>query len=200
MTLWCTGTFVLSYSIGQAVLTVFQCNPIDALWEPAVQGKCINLHDVIIVFASLNIGTDILVLCLPLPQLWKLNMPSRRKYELMGIFFLGGLFDFPSLIGGGLLIALSVCFASVIRVPYMAKMSLLDPSWSNVYGAMWSIVELNLGIVSACLPTLRPLFLHVFHGGYSSSSHPQPANKKSTGNDGLSDTIAMVEVEVAFKA
>ena len=119
----------------------------------------------------------------------------------MGIFFLGGLFVFFSLIGGGLLTLLSVCVASVIRVPYIARVSLLDPSWSDVYGAIWSIVELNLGIVSACLPTLRPLFLHVFHDGYGSTSRRQPVNKKSTGNaeDGLSDTIPMVKVEVAFK-
>ena len=118
------------------------------------------------------------------------------------MFFLGGLFVFPSLIGVGLLTALSVCIASVIRVPYVAQISLLDPSWSDVYGAIWSIVELNLGIVSACLPTLRPLFLHVFHGGYNPNSHGRPSNKKSTRNaeDGLSDTNPMVEIEAAFKA
>ena len=184
------------------MLTIFHCDPVDALWDATVKAKCINFHDVLIIFSSLNIGTDILILCLPVPQLWKLNIPRRRKYELMGIFSLGGLFVFSSLIAGGVLIVLSVCVASVIRVPYIAQISLLDPSWSDVYGAIWSVVELNLGIVSACLPTLRPLFLHVFHGGYSSSSHRQPANKKSTGNaeDGLSDTIPMVEIEAPFKA
>ena len=115
------------------------------------------------------------------------------------MFFLGGLFVFFSQIGGGSLIALSVCVASIIRVPYIARMSLLDPSWSDVYGAIWSIVELNLGIVSACLPTLRPLFLHVFRGGYSPTSHGQPAKGKSTGNV-ESDTIPMVGIEAAFKA
>ena len=202
ISLWCIGAFVLSYSIGQTVLTILHCNPVDALWDPTVKAKCINFHTVGIIFSSLNIGTDILILCLPVPQLWKLNMPRRRKYELMGMFSLGGLFVLPSLIGGGLLIALSVCVASVIRVPYISQTSLLDSSWSDSYGSIWTMVELNLGIVSACLPTLRPLFIHVFHGGYNSSSHRQPAKKKSTGNadDGLSDTIPMVEIEAAFKA
>ena len=118
------------------------------------------------------------------------------------MFFLGGLCVFSSLIGGRSLTALSVCIASVIRVPYVAQISLLDPSWSDVNGAIWSIVELNVGIVSACLPTLRPLFLHVFHGGYNSTLHGQPSNGESTGNaeDGPSDTIPMVEIEAAFKA
>ena len=200
--IWCIGGFVLSYSIIQIVLTIFHCNPVDALWDPTVKAKCINFHTVGIVFSSLNIGTDILILCLPVPELWKLNMPRRRKYELMGMFFLGGLFVFPSLIGGGSLTVLSVCVASIIRVPYIAQLSLLDPSWSDVYGAIWSIVELSLGIVSACLPTLGPLFLHFFHGGYSSTPPRQPAKRRPTGKaeDGLSDTIPMVEIEAAFRA
>ena len=53
---------------------------------------------------------------------------------------------------------ISVCIVSIIRVPSIAHISLTDPSWSDVYGAIWSIVELNIGIVSACLPTLKPLF------------------------------------------
>lgn len=84
---------------------------------------------------------------------------------------------FPFMFGGELLIVLSVCVASVIRVPYIAHTSLVDPSWSDVGGATWSIVELNLAIVSACLPTLRPLFLRVFHGGYKAGSNSQMLRK-----------------------
>ena len=70
---------------------------------------------------------------------------------------------------------------SVIRVPAIAHISLTDPSWSDVYGAIWSVVELNVGIVSACLPTLRPLFIYLFEGRYgtklkSGSAWSQDAN------------------------
>ncbi len=60
---------------------------------------------------------------------------------------------------------------------------------------MWSVVELNIGIVSACLPTLRPVFSYVFRGRpqlgtkikNSAASHESPGirlrgfNKSSTG-------------------
>ena len=52
----------------------------------------------------------------------------------------------------------SVCVVSIIRTPQVRAVSLIDPSWSDVNGVVWSVVELNIGIVSACLPTLRPLF------------------------------------------
>ena len=71
----------------------------------------------------------------------------------------------PSLFGDGLLILFSVCLADIIRVPYIAHISFVDPSWFDIYGVNRSVVVLNLGIVSACLPTLPPLFLHVLHGG-----------------------------------
>ncbi len=110
----------------------------------------------------------------------------------------GWIVRFPSMSSGRSLIVLSVCFASVIRVPYIAHISLVDPSWSDVYGVIWSVVELNLGIVSACLPTLRPLFIHVFHGGYrprTASPSSQSSVKTSTviAEDKLSDIILITE-------
>ena len=60
------------------------------------------------------------------------------------------------------LIVLSVCIASIIRAAYVGQISLTDPSWSDALGAMWTVVELSLGVVSACLPTLRPLVVRSF--------------------------------------
>ena len=75
------------------------------------------------------------------------------------------------------LTASSACVASIIRVPYIAHISLIDPSWSDVYGAIWSVVELDMGIVSACLPTLRPLYMHVFHGSAAGNSRSSLIDK-----------------------
>lgn len=92
--------------------------------------------------------------------------------------------------------ALSVCVASIIRVPHLARVSLVDQTWSDVDGFIWSVAELNLAIVSACLPTLRPLFLHVFHGGYAASPDCQTPECRRPGRrvsaeDGLSDVASM---------
>ena len=63
---------------------------------------------------------------------------------------------------------------------------------------IWSTVELNVAIVSACLPTLRPLFLHVFQGGYTTSRDYQSPECRSPGRkvfaeDGLSDVASMTK-------
>lgn len=72
----------------------------------------------------------------------------------------------------------SACICSVLRtveglepavydlscmIPNQHFISIVSPSNSFQIGGravsgMWSLLELNVGIISACLPTLRPLF------------------------------------------
>lgn len=89
--LWCVGGFVVSYSIAQSLVEVFQCSPVNALWNPQVKGKCIDLDDELLVSSALNVSTDVLILVIPLPILWRLQISMERKVQLIGIFLLGGL-------------------------------------------------------------------------------------------------------------
>ena len=89
--LWGAGLFTLAYSIVGVFAVVFHCTPTRSLWDPTVTGKCIDFDALLIVISSCNIGADILVLCLPMPLLWQLKMPAKRKAQLTGIFLLGGL-------------------------------------------------------------------------------------------------------------
>lgn len=60
------------------------------------------------------------------------------------------------------LVAFSVCIASVIRAPYIAQVTKEDPAWSFAFAGIWSTVELTIGNVCACLPTIRPVVVHIF--------------------------------------
>lgn len=74
----------------------------------------------------------------------------------------------------------SVCVVSIIRAPEVRDVSLTDPSWSDVDGIVWSMVELNIGIVSGCLPTLRPVFVCLFRGRRQTIA--QAKNSATSGN------------------
>ena len=39
-----------------------------------------------------------------------------------------------------------------------------DAPWTDVDGGQWSVVELCIGIVCACVPTLRPLVNYIVRG------------------------------------
>ena len=91
ISLWGIGIFVLAYSTLQFLLTVFPCSPVKRLWDPAVEGSCIDFEKMILVGPCLNVATDIMILCLPMTQLWHLSISRKQKLQLTGIFLLGGL-------------------------------------------------------------------------------------------------------------
>ena len=88
---WAIGSVITAYTIIQIVCVILHCIPVRALWETQVPAHCINLDDVFITCGSLNIGTDIAILCLPMPDLWKLKVSTRQKVQLTFMFLLGSL-------------------------------------------------------------------------------------------------------------
>ena len=59
-------------------------------------------------------------------------------------------------------VCISVCVTSILRVLAYNPDQVIDGTYSTVGTVTWSSVEQGLGIVCACLPTLRPLFTGCF--------------------------------------
>ena len=72
---------------------VFQCHPVDAIWSVEMYAnQCFNQYAWSIAHGTTNILTDIVILGLPLPLIWKLQIRRKRKVGLLGIFLLGSLY------------------------------------------------------------------------------------------------------------
>ena len=72
--------------------SIFQCRPVAAFWNHTIQGaECIDLPRFTVVSGVLNLLTDVLILCLPIPMVWGLNTTNAQKVTLTGIFLLGAL-------------------------------------------------------------------------------------------------------------
>ena len=57
----------------------------------------------------------------------------------------------------------SGCITSIIRLYSLYTVAhSTDYTWDNVGAATWSSIELNIGIICACLPTLKPVVNHLF--------------------------------------
>ncbi|KAL8764456.1 MAG: hypothetical protein Q9194_007075 [Teloschistes cf. exilis] len=122
----------------------------ETAWDPTVPGaKCIKLMLELEVSGCFNALTDIITVCLPMPLLWRAQMPPRKKYQVIATFLVGGF----------------VCIVSVWRVPMQAGISLVDASYTDVTACNWSFVELSVAIMCGCLPTLRPLVGWCLNGG-----------------------------------
>ena len=89
--LWSVGMFVTTYS-GIAILAaIFQCRPIQGAWDPTVKAKCIKFNLVLMIMGGMNVLTDLILVCAPLPTIWGLQMEKTMKLQLTGIFCVGGL-------------------------------------------------------------------------------------------------------------
>ncbi|KAH7394674.1 hypothetical protein BKA66DRAFT_598838 [Pyrenochaeta sp. MPI-SDFR-AT-0127] len=157
----CTSSYLTLavVNIGGVVLTfvtAFQCRPVQAAYNLAIKNpSCISIESIYLASAPVNVATDLAILILPIPVLTTLSLPLRQKAILILTFLVGVVF---------------VTVIDVARIYYMqlaaedlhdqasTKLTTsLEFSYNVSLVLMWSAVEINVGIVCACVPTLKPL-------------------------------------------
>ena len=87
--LWFTHFLVIGWFIAMGLLNTFLCNPIEKQWRPSVPGHC---HAITVLWLSSTISDvviDFILLLLPLPMLWRLQMKCSRKILIMAVFACG---------------------------------------------------------------------------------------------------------------
>ena len=91
--LWAVGIFVLGYGLIRASTSLFQCTPLNYIWDPSIEnGFCGTIPLIGTIMAVFNVLTDIIILVMPMPLLWKMQVETKMKLQVMGIFLLGGLY------------------------------------------------------------------------------------------------------------
>ena len=72
---------------------IFLCRPISAAWDPNAlfTDKCLNVQAYLRGVTISNLLIDVIILCLPIYMVLKLQLPVRKKIVLAGIFMVGGL-------------------------------------------------------------------------------------------------------------
>ena len=87
--LWATGALVVSWWITFDILAICTCNPPRKQWDTEIAGHCLDSYKTFVAAATPNVIIDVIILVLPLPMLWKLQVSLRRKLALVGAFILG---------------------------------------------------------------------------------------------------------------
>ena len=91
MVLYAIGATIMVWWIAMQFASIFGCTPIDFTWDPHGQGHCINLDKFYLGQAIPNIITDIVLLSITIPMIWRLQLPRSQKIALSGVFLLGSL-------------------------------------------------------------------------------------------------------------
>ena len=87
--LWAVGSLVAGWWIAIDFLTLFFCTPPRKTWTPEISGHCLNpLHTALGTTLS-NVVIDVIILLLPFPTLWALQVGTRKKMGLILVFASG---------------------------------------------------------------------------------------------------------------
>lgn len=145
-----TGLAVLCFMLSIGFASIFECIPIRSFWVFSVHGRCVNVDRLFLAGGSVNVVLDFLILALPIPILWRLRTTKGQKTVLTCIFS----------------IAAFVCIVSIIRLVVLSRLTVHDITWNFVNAAVWTETESSLSVVSACIPSLRPLVALIIRGNH----------------------------------
>ncbi len=87
-----TFALVVVFILYKLPAQIFSCVPPSKNWEPEIEGHCENDYTnfgLLLAGLVLDVLTDLLILLLPMPLLYRLHTTKMRKLALIGAFVLG---------------------------------------------------------------------------------------------------------------
>ncbi|KAM3074472.1 hypothetical protein ACMFMG_002725 [Clarireedia jacksonii] len=166
---WILWTFIVGTGIFGTVyvlVVILQCHPVSGWWMIPERKGCVSpkvIAYTTYVASGVNAVADWVFGLLPVFIIKDLKMSRRMKITV------NGLLSFAAI----------ASISTVIRIPYVGQLKTFDDFlWNTSDFALWSTVEVGVGIVAACCATLRPL-LRVF---LVKTGQRRPSYNESTRN------------------
>ncbi|OJJ66123.1 hypothetical protein ASPBRDRAFT_49204 [Aspergillus brasiliensis CBS 101740] len=145
--------FLVAFTIACGLTLILQCIPVAAAWDTSLRphARCFDgdTYTAIGLWNSItNLVTDVIFATLPIPLFIGIQVNWRTKFSLIGVLSLGYL----------------ACVAGIVKI--VAQVNVLKEQ--NMYRhdtfMIWNCAELNVAILAACLPSLKPLLKSILDG------------------------------------
>ncbi|KAL5411384.1 hypothetical protein PMIN03_004883 [Paraphaeosphaeria minitans] len=136
-------------------LIVFLCTPVSMYWTyGAPDGSCLNEGTATLAAGIINVIADFACTVTPIPMVMSLKMPRRQRVAVIILFSLGFL----------------VTVAGIVRTYYIYESLIVqyDNTWYSYPLWIAAAIEIDLGVICASAPVLRPL-LTKLHRSFSSA-------------------------------
>ncbi|KAL5380616.1 hypothetical protein DPSP01_007680 [Paraphaeosphaeria sporulosa] len=135
-------------------LIVFLCTPVSMYWTyGAPEGNCLNEGTATLIAGIINVIADFACTVTPIPMVMSLKMPRRQRFAVIVLFSLGFF----------------VTAAGSVRTYYIYESLVVqyDTTWYAYPLWIAAAIEIDLGVICASAPVLRPL-LAKLHLSFSS--------------------------------
>ncbi|KAL9601246.1 MAG: hypothetical protein Q9219_002651 [cf. Caloplaca sp. 3 TL-2023] len=154
---------VIAWLLARYIAIILHCIPPSAYWDKSIKDATCGVDDRRFFMGTntVNFILDLITLVLPMPYVHRLQVRRSQKLVVFGMFALGGFIVAVSII------LLVVCYKLDNTSP--------DITWTISPVVLWAGTEINLGVVTACLPSLRPIFLLITKGRVK-PDHPKASH------------------------
>ncbi|KAL8968361.1 MAG: hypothetical protein Q9183_002494 [Haloplaca sp. 2 TL-2023] len=148
---WAIGAVLVIWTTVSILLCIFACKPIKASWDiilyVAPTTVCrIKAYDVTNIHGYCNIITDFALLVLPIPLVWHLQAPIRKKIGIATVFAAG----------------LFICAVSIFRQYILYNTEKAGDPYYQTRNKVWSTLSTPSRRLNQRMLT-SPLFPHSLH-------------------------------------
>ncbi|RYP69899.1 hypothetical protein DL771_005842 [Monosporascus sp. 5C6A] len=142
------AAFVL-WSAANIVALLNICRPLASFWGPLHDRACARQEAVDVSICVFNAASDLLLIALPMPVVWRLQMRRSLKVKLAAVLSLGVV----------------VTVIAILRLKALLEMDWEGDVTGTAERAMFlSVLEPNLAILCVSLPMLQPLYGNLLCG------------------------------------
>ncbi|KAL4987806.1 hypothetical protein BDW68DRAFT_197132 [Aspergillus falconensis] len=148
------------WALGSFLAQVLSCKPVSYYWnqwDGEHVGKCSSHNSLLLAHSIINIFLDILVFALPMPVLVRLQMSIEKRVGICLMFAVG----------------LVVTVISILRlVETVGFNDTTNPTKDFVPVGVWSLLEIDVGIMCSCMPGIRALCKRLYNTLFKNRSQP----------------------------
>lgn len=162
-----TVMFIMS-AVNLVTLAIFasQCRPLAKLWNITLPGVCSDHSRILqIGYAQgvVNVLTDLFCTMTPIFVLWKVQISTRLKVVICGLMSLGLIATASQIVRVITLRTLeakdySCMWPELVSAGIITKLTYRIQTDEITAIFISAILDQNLGIIAACIPTYQPLF------------------------------------------
>ncbi|KAK7964353.1 hypothetical protein PG988_011327 [Apiospora saccharicola] len=151
------GAVIVMWAIAFLAATMFCCGTMFfAIWKPVSEmAICRFFLDVLMAFCITGFLTDLIIIAIPIPIVWRLKLSTANKLVASCSFLVGAITLASSLAR----LIISVGFVKEAADPKSDFILSSDaPAVNTTTYCYWGMVECSVGVVAACMPTLQIFF------------------------------------------
>jgi hypothetical protein len=135
------GFVIILWNLGGVLGALLLCRPFALNWDKTLEGTCGDNRLFYMWLGAINVVAEAVVLLLPVPFLYQLQLKRAKKIIVIGLFSIGWM----------------TCAVTIYRQITLPHLYFEDMTYTGVLATIFTGIEPAVALSLACIPFLRPL-------------------------------------------